>query len=275
MLDLTYFVTVAREGGVTRASEKLNRVQSNVTTRVRKLEDQLGVPLFLREGRRMILTADGHRLMDYADRLLALSEEAETAIRSATPGGRFRLGAMESTASVRLPSVLDKLTRAHPDIALELTTGNPEVLAAAVLDGDLDAAFAAGPPGDERLDSIPVYEEPVTVISASPALTGTEALLVLERGCPHRAQLEAWCAATGHRATRVIELGSFHAIFGCVLAGMGAALVPEIVLRTFPSPERLSRHTLPEGWNALTTHLLWRRNAISANTRALIEALDL
>ena len=58
LIDLQYFVTVAREGGVTRASEKLNRVQSNVTTRVKKLEQQLDVPLFLREGRKMILTAD-------------------------------------------------------------------------------------------------------------------------------------------------------------------------------------------------------------------------
>ena len=275
LIDLSYFVTVAREGGVTRAAEKLHRVQSNVTTRIRKLEEYLDVTLFLREGRRMVLTADGHRLLEQADRLLALSEEIESGIRSSRPGGRLRLGAMESTASVRLPDVLNRLTQAHPDIALELTTANPEVLAASVLAGDLDAAFAANPPEDSRLESIPVYKERITVISASPEMDGKEALLVLERGCPHRAQFEAWCAATGHRPARVIELGSFHAIFGCVLAGMGAALVPSIVLETFPRPERLCRHDLPKGWDTLTTFLFWRRSAMSANTRALVEALNL
>ena len=278
MLDLTdlrYFVTVAREGGVTRASEKLHRVQSNVTTRVRKLEDQLGVPLFLREGKRMILTADGHRLIDYADRLLALAEEAEHAIRAAEPGGLFRLGAMESTASVRLPAVLERLTNKHPGIVSELTTGNPMRLGQLVLDGDLEAALAAAPPRDARIDSVAVYREPVVVVSSSPNLGDSGALLVLEKGCPHRAQLEAWSAATGYEVTREIELGSFHAIFGCVLAGMGAALVPEIVIATYPESARLLRHDLPPTFRTLTTHLFWRRNAMSANTRALLDALDI
>ena len=276
MLDLTdlhYFATVAREGGVTRAAERLHRVQSNVTTRVKKLEEHLGCSLFLREGRQMILTAEGHRMLAHAEALLEQAKRVESLMRQSEPGGVFRLGSMESTAAVRLPGVLERLARAHPGIDLELTTGNPRVLAAKVLDGSLDAAFAADPPDDPRLDRVVAFEEAVTVVSVSKALQPEAPLLVLERGCPHRARLEHWYAREGWQAARVIEMGSYHAMFGCVLAGMGAALVPESVIATFPEAKRLVRHPLPSSLRVLPTELIWRRDMMSANTRALLAQL--
>ncbi len=71
LADLRIFNTVVRAGGITRAAERLHRVQSNVTTRLRQLEQDLGVSLFIRQGKRLHLTPAGHLLVDYADRLLA------------------------------------------------------------------------------------------------------------------------------------------------------------------------------------------------------------
>ena len=73
---LEIFRTVALEGSVTRSAERLGRVQSNVTTRVQQLEEQLGATLFRREGRRMVLTPAGETLCGYTDRLLALAYAA-------------------------------------------------------------------------------------------------------------------------------------------------------------------------------------------------------
>ena len=106
---LAIFRAVAQEGSVTRAAERLQRVQSNVTTRVRQLEADVSATLFLREGKRMALTAEGELLLGYADRLLALAEEARQALRPGEPGGRLRLGSMESTAASRLPAPLARL----------------------------------------------------------------------------------------------------------------------------------------------------------------------
>src|ERR1043165_1314449 len=100
--DLKIFRAVVREGGVTKAAAALHRVQSNVTTRVRQLERALGVKLFIREGKRMHLSPAGQTLLAYADRLLDLATEASDAVHGARPRGPFRLGAMESTAAVRL-----------------------------------------------------------------------------------------------------------------------------------------------------------------------------
>jgi DNA-binding transcriptional LysR family regulator len=98
--DLRIFTTVVREGGITRAAERLNRVQSNVTTRIRQLEEDLDVSLFIREGKRLHLAPAGQALLGYAERLLALADEARAALKDPRPRGVFRLGAMESTAAI-------------------------------------------------------------------------------------------------------------------------------------------------------------------------------
>src|SRR5438094_2422775 len=104
--DLRIFSAVVREGGITRAAERLHRVQSNVTTRIRQLEDDIGASLFIREGKRLHLSPTGQVLLEYADRLLALADEAREAVQDPRPRGIFRLGTMESTAAVRLPGPL-------------------------------------------------------------------------------------------------------------------------------------------------------------------------
>src|SRR5258705_7223849 len=83
--DLTVFRTVVQAGGITRAAEKLNRVQSNVTTRIRQLEQQLGVELFIRVGKKLHLSPAGQVLLDYADRLLNLASEAQQAVHETEP----------------------------------------------------------------------------------------------------------------------------------------------------------------------------------------------
>src|SRR5215813_5446942 len=152
--DLRIFTAVVREGGVTRAAEKLNRVQSNVTTRIRQLEDDLGVDLFLREGKRLHLAPAGQLLLGYADRLLALADEARMSIRDPHPRGLFRLGAMESTAAVRLPKAINEYSRLYSEVTLELRTGNPGVLAGAILAGEIDAALVAEPIADAPFDKM-------------------------------------------------------------------------------------------------------------------------
>src|SRR3954464_10131107 len=77
--DLRIFQAVVRAGGVTRAAVQLHRVQSNITTRVKQLEEKLGVELFLREGKKLQLTPAGMVLLDYADRLLSMAQEAREA----------------------------------------------------------------------------------------------------------------------------------------------------------------------------------------------------
>src|SRR3954469_6319170 len=105
--DLVTFASVARTGGVTRAAEELNTVQSNITQRIKALEAEIGTALFERHSRGMKLTGAGRRLLPYAQRLAALSREAVLAARDeGEPKGPLAIGSMETTAAVRLPALL-------------------------------------------------------------------------------------------------------------------------------------------------------------------------
>ena len=270
--DLKIFSAVVREGSVTRAAQLLYRVQSNVTTRIRQLEEDVGVSLFIREGKRLHLSPAGQVLLDYADRLLALAEEARHAVQDPRPRGVFRLGAMESTAAVRLPGPLNEYHRLHPDVVLELRTGNPPALSKALLAHELDEAL---------FEKVAVFaEEPVIVSAADtpPIGKGKNAyfprtIIAFEHGCPHRKRLEDWYALRDQMPERTIELGSYHAMLGCVVAGMGVALLPRSVLTTFPESRRLKVHRLPPGENRADTYLIWRKGADSPKVQALRDLL--
>ena len=99
-------------------------------------------------------------------------------------------------------------------------------------------------------------------------------LLVFEHGCPHRRLLEQWYARRKDLPERTIELGSYHAMLGCVMTGMGAALVPHSVISTFPEKVRLRVNRLPEGQNRLKTLLIWPKNVRSAKVVALRRLLQ-
>jgi DNA-binding transcriptional LysR family regulator len=278
--DLRIFTTVVREGGVTRAAEKLNRVQSNVTTRIRQLEEDLEVALFIREGKRLHLAPAGQALLGYADRLLALADEARASVRDPRPRGTFRLGSMESTAAVKLPRALNEYHRLYPEVTLELRIGNPVTLASAILAGELDAALVAEPIADEPFDKAFAYEEEPVVVSAAgqpaPGSKGRfpKTMVAFEHGCPYRKRLEDWYAKRGEMPERTVELGSYHAMLGCVVAGMGIALMPKSVLTTFPESKRLAVHRLPAGENRAETVLIWRKGAGSPNIRAMQDILS-
>ncbi len=277
--DLQIFRTVVHEGGVTSAAKRLHRVQSNVTTRVRQLEADLGVALFIREGKRLHLAPAGRVLIDYANRLLALADEARFAVQDPRPRGAFRLGAMESTAAVRLPGPLSTYMRDYPAVELTLRTGNPQQLATAVLAGEIDAAFVAEPIADAPFEKAPAFQEDLVLVAAAdhPPIGPGEApptILAFETGCPHRKRLEDWYAGRGEMPENTIQLGSYHAMLGCAVVGMGVALVPRSVLDTFPERTRLSLHALPPGQDRAETVLVWRKGASSPKIAALLEVLD-
>jgi DNA-binding transcriptional LysR family regulator len=277
--DLLIFRSVVREGGVTRAAERLHRVQSNVTTRIRQLEEDLSVPLFIREGKRLHLAPAGQVLLDYAERLLALADEARGAVQDAKPRGTFRLGAMESTAAVRLPGLLSEYHRRHPGVVLELRTGNPQILASAILAGDLDAALVAEPIADAPFEKTFAFDEELVIVAAGnhPPIGKRgdlpRTVIVFEHGCPHRKRLEDWYANRREMPERTIEIASYHAMLGCVVAGMGISLIPKSVLATFPDRKRLSVHRLARSENCAQTVLIWRKGAGSANLTALAEIM--
>lgn len=263
--SLVIFRAVAREGGVVRAAEKLNRVQSNVTTRVRQLEEYLGVPLFQRQGRKLSLSAEGHTLLGYADRLLRLADETVNALRSGQPQGAFRLGSLESAAGSRLPPILSRYHAANPGVVVELVTGTTGALVNRVMNFEIEAAFVSEPFNAAGLEAQPVFEEELVLVTPR-ALTriqgaadlGQSTLIAFANGCSYRKRLEDWLGSANLMPQRILEFASYQAMIACVSAGTGFAIVPQSVLAALRVGDEIRRHRLPARYARNRTHLVWR-----------------
>jgi DNA-binding transcriptional LysR family regulator len=272
LTDLLTFSTVARNGGITRAAEELNTVQSNVTQRVKALEAEIGTALFERHSRGMTLTGAGRRLLPYAQRMAALSREAVLAARDdGEPKGPLAIGSMETTAAVRLPALLAEFHRRCPAVRLTLKTATTADLVAGVLDGALDGAFVAGPIEHAELISKVAFREELVLVTpcrftslanlrADTPESGPTAL-VFRTGCTYRQRLEQVFSDFGWPSAVRFELGTLDGMIGCVAAGMGVSLLPRAVVERSEQRADVSVHALNTPWSQVDTLFIQRRSA--------------
>lgn len=277
--DLHIFCCIVREGGVARAGSRLNRVPSNVTTRMKQLEDRLGVDLFRRQGRGLVLTESGRILLRHADRLLEMADLAEEEVRTGVMRGVLKLGSLESTAGARLPPLLSAFHLQHPEMSIELRPGITDGLLRMLDTHEIDAAFVAEPFEQGRLSALPVYEDELTLISATglPKIRRVQDLhgqtiVVFPHGCSYRRRLTDWLASEGVVPGRVLEFGSYHAIVACVAAATGIGIISAELLDCAVMGHAVQRHPLPASVRKNRTHLVWS-GEVSPPLQALIDLL--
>jgi DNA-binding transcriptional LysR family regulator len=262
--SLEIFRAVVQEGGVVRAAGKLNRVQSNVTTRIKQLEERLGLQLFRRQGRSLVLSPEGERLLSYAQRLFRLADEAESELRNGQPMGTFRVGSLESTAGSRLAPILSRFHRLYPAVVVELATGTTGALVHRVTNFELEAAFVSEPFSAPGLKTLKVFDEELVLITARDVPEVTRAsqlagstLIAFASGCSYRKRLEDWLGAAGVMPARTLEFGSYQAMIACVAAGTGFAMVPRSLLVALRAATDVRQHEMPARIRRNHTHLVW------------------
>ncbi|MFV0298492.1 MAG: LysR family transcriptional regulator, partial [Hyphomicrobiaceae bacterium] len=261
---LEIFRAVAHEGGILRAAEKLNRVPSNVSTRVKQVEERLGVALVRRRGRNVVLTDAGRTLLGYAERLLKLASEAEGATREAPGFGQLLIGSMESTAASRLPKLLSRFHLRYPDVRLAIETGTSDALLRKVRDYHIDAAFVGEPFLAEGLSARPIFDETLVLVTSKAHKVvrrasdlGPATVLTFAGGCSYRKRLEEWLARDNATVERVLELASYQVIIACAAAGTGCGIVPVSVVESLRAAREVKCHRLPAVIARNTTHLVW------------------
>ncbi|HBU97963.1 LysR family transcriptional regulator [Thalassospira lucentensis] len=244
LASLAIFRTVAKEQGITRAAERLGRVPSNVTTRIQQLETEIGVALFQRDKKRMLLTQEGETFLEYADRILNLADEARQVVNPSVPCGTLRVGSMESTVASRLPVPLAAYNKAWPDVTIELSTAPTRQLIDALLARRIDCALIAVPSGEwwlepGTLDTHALFGEQLVLLlpPGHPDIRHAsdikpKALAAFAPGCTYRMLAEEWLTGFGsikeHFAVQ--EVGSYHAMFACTAAGSCISIMPRSVV---------------------------------------------
>ena len=276
--QLRIFQAVAQEGSITRAAERLHRVPSNLSTRLKQLEEQMGVELFVRERQRLQLSPAGQVLLDYTARLFALHDEALSAVQGGVPSGKFTLGTMYSTAAIHLPGLLAHYHRTYPAVNLHVQSAPSGELLEGLLTGRLDAALVDGPLELAGLDGVEFCEESLVLISDldHPPIDRARdvrgrAVFTFRQGCSYRTRLEAWYASDRATMGRVMEIESYQGMLACVVAGSGVALMPASMLGSLPGRENVSIHPLKQPFASATTWLMWRKGMMGANLNAWIE----
>jgi LysR family transcriptional regulator, low CO2-responsive transcriptional regulator len=237
--QLRAFEAVARTGSVTRAAADLRVSPAAISVHLRELERAHGIAIIERVRRRPQLTPAGRALYDYARRIFALSDEADSALGLMRDlrSGALRLGATDTPARSWVPRALGPFRRRFPGIRVDLYVGNTAHVVERLAMRQDDVAVVAAAVQHRDLVVEPVGFDPVVVIvprrhpwRTRPAvrlreLQG-EPLIVREPGSSTRQLIEAEFARKMLRPDIAMELGSHDAIIGAVEQGVGVSLVP-------------------------------------------------
>lgn len=273
---LRIFLAVAEHGSVSRAAEALNYVQSNITARLRKLEDELDNELFYRKSRGMGLTPAGENLLGYARKMLLLAEEARSVVGGTnTLNGKLTIGSMETTAAIRLPDHLAAFHERCLEVEVTLQTGTTGELRQLVLDYRLEGAFVGGAFDHPDIVQEEIFREEMVLVTRK-GYTGLgdpriRALIGFRQGCSYQKQLDDWIAELGRPPLKVMQFGSLEAILGCVKAGMGVTFMPRAVMEHQQYGRHLAVHPVPEHFATIPTMFVRRRDmAPSANLNAFL-----
>ncbi len=286
--QLEIFRALAQELHFTKAAARVHCVQSNVTTQIRALESELGVPLFDRLAKRVILTDAGRRFLPYAERVLSTLEEGRVAVgQNATPSGPLRIGTPESVLTYRLPRILARFRKLYPRVELIFRPYLDQGLVQLIESGELDLAVWMGQAIErDRLKALRLRNEKLVFIAAPKHplaakkrvtphdLTG-QTLLLTEAGCSYRKKLDRVLSIMSVRPESITEFSSVEAIKECVSLGIGLGLLPEIVV----ARELALKQVVGLAWVGtemdIATHVVWHKDKwISPALGAFISLLE-
>ncbi|MUZ75282.1 LysR family transcriptional regulator [Agrobacterium vitis] len=288
LATLAIFRSVAKEQSVTRASELVGRAPSNVTTRIQQLESDIGIALFQRETKRMVLTPEGDTFLEYVERILNLADEARQIVNPTEPLGVLRVGSMEATAATRLPIPLAQFNAQYPKVTIDLTTGPTRQLVEALLARRIDCALVAVPADEwwlssSDVDMVPLFREELVLLLPpghpeieKPEDIKPEALAAFAPGCTYRMLAEEWVAGMVSKRTqlRLQEVRSYHAMIACVAAGACFSILPRAVLDSVPHKDQFTIKPLTTVNTQLVSRPGYRTAAFTKLRATLIAAGD-
>jgi DNA-binding transcriptional LysR family regulator len=255
MHQLTYFESVSRHLHFTRAAQELNVAQPSVSQQIRKLEHELGAPLFNRMKRHVTLTEAGKTFLPHARAVLQRLEEARLEVQelSGMRKGTLAVGAPPSVGTHLLPRALARFSKRHPGIALTFREAGSRTLVSLLEEGELDLAVVIQPIRHPSLETEPLMEEELLLAVprhhhlADPrtapkrvrlAQLRQEPFVLLREGAYDlRDQTLSACRRAGFEPQVALNGGEMDSMLRFVAAGIGLAILPKMVLSDVDSEE--------------------------------------
>ena len=284
--QLRYFLAAAEHGSFTAAADALSLARPSISEQIGHLEAELGVPLFLRTGRRLELTDAGRLLRPEAERTLAAAGDAADVVRRARTltGGTASLGTFSTAHHLLLPGLVEDFARRHPQVAIRVVGENSSQLADAVRAGRLEAGLVALPIDDDGLEvGAAVAQFEVVYATAGPeTLTGPVTIEQLARSVlvlpearwgdedPTRRQLAERAQRAGITLTPRIEVEHANAALELAARGIADTLITRALLDTLGYGDRLATIPLDPPLHEAFAFIRRRNVRPSPATRALM-----
>lgn len=268
--DLKIFEAAATLGSFTKAAEVTFTVQSNVTARIKNLEDEFGAELFRRVSRKVVLTEAGETLLQYTKKIGRLLEDAKSDIQSAEKiGGTIRIGCIETTMALKVPEIINGFAELYPNVELEFHSSMLPALIRDVLNYELDAAFVAAPINIPGLQQLVVRDEQLVIIAGGDVGKLSSVLkqeplkiVVFGQGCFFRARLESWLGSKGILRYKSTVLNSIEGIINFVEAGLGISILPAEVVNQYYGNRNIKTFPVNKELATMTTLLIYRNNEL-------------
>jgi DNA-binding transcriptional LysR family regulator len=276
--DLEIFQMVAETGTVSEVAKAMNYVQSNITMRIRKLEHELGAPLFHRHRRGMTLTPEGKKMLGYCKQMLRLADDMRRAVGDREdPAGKLDIGTVETVS--QLPALLTEFVKKYPRVDLSLYAGVTEELEYKVLHHQLDGAFVTESEVHPGLVAHEAFREELVLIAdrETASFEGIEekAFLCFSEGCGYRLRLETWYRDHQLAPRKVLEFGTMETILQSVAMGLGVSFVPLSTARHLIDDGRINAFRLPERYGKIRTVFIRRADAyLTATMEKLINMIE-
>lgn len=267
--DFVIFEAVAEHSSFTKAAAATNTVQSNVTARIKALEEYFKVRLFERTSRSIKLTDEGSQILKVAKDVQMLLENARVKVSGGAPAKTLiKIGCIHTTAALRAPGIIRDFTDEYPHVEFRLKTGTSASLTKDVLSYKLDAAFVAGDVDTPELNVRSVILEELCMVTSA-LITDPEQiirsskpvkLIVFSDGCSYRKHFENFIVSTGIKKFTAIELDTLEGIINAVEDGIGITILPIALLVRYYNYRNLKTFPLPEHFAKMQTSFIRRRN---------------
>lgn len=266
--DLKIFEAVAANGSFTKAAQAMFTVQSNVTARIKNLEEEFGADLFIRTSRKVTLTSAGETMMYYSKQIGHLVQEARKDIeKSNQVSGHLKIGCIETTMAFKVPDILARFTEAYPDVELEFKSEIRSELISDVINYKLDAAFVSAPINATELEQLHIKDEQLVIFASANApelkmilASQPVKIVVFDQGCVFRARLESWLNSKGIIQYKSIVLNSLDGIVNFVEADLGISILPAELIAQYYKGRKLKTFTLNKELGTMSTVLIFRKN---------------
>lgn len=244
------FKQVAELQSISKAAAKLGYVQSNISGRIKSLEEELGVKLLVRSNRGVTLTDKGNVLLEYANQIILLMDEVKTSVNPHKWRATLIIGAPQSISAVKIPELFSSFLKRYEHIDVKVRTSDKQKLLEMLFYGEIDGLFVNGPYDEASFESVFSYDQKITLIKPKHWELETpynQTLIVNSySSCSYRNYLLSFSEEHHFNDPTIMELDSLESILQAVQDGLGISILPEDIINRRPDLHTIECQKLSE-----------------------------